>query len=65
MKATITPKDTVLTLEISTEDLAQLTKGIGRTSVRSRVNAGMEEQQAELLGDFYFALVDAYERAKQ
>lgn len=56
MKASITESTVTLTLEMTRADLQMLFEGVGNTSIKSRKDAGMSNEQSALYSEFYYAL---------
>jgi hypothetical protein len=63
MKASIERETLTVKLTLTAEELDLIVRGIGRTSHRSREEAGMSDEQALMLGQLFFALNDAMEAA--
>lgn len=51
-------------LTVTSQELELIVRGLGATSPRSRMNAGMSEEQADMVGQFFWALSAAMEERK-
>lgn len=60
MKAKIEKRDMTLSLELSEEEFRLILGGIGKTSISSRMKAGMLREEAYVIDHLYAALRMAY-----
>lgn len=55
----------IYTIALTESEVKLLTGGLGATSPRSRIEAGMSPEQSGYVGGFYNILADAYEDNKE
>lgn len=64
MKAELVSDTITVKLTVTPKELELIVRGLGATSPRSRMNAGMSEEQADMVGQLFWAVADFVEERK-